>query len=108
MHMKNYKENDMVIYTDAEGKRYDTFVIFDTDRETGLTHINHMNLKVSLNELELHPRSANGCTLPIDDTYSFELFRQLKEKFTKMDEAKSNPAMQVYRETPTIQLAKAS
>ncbi len=106
--MKNYKENDMVIYTDAKGNRFDTFVIFDTDRLTGLTHINHSNLIVSLDELELHPRSQNGCTIPMDDTYSFELFRKLKEKFTHLDEVKKNPALKVYRETPTIQLAKAS
>lgn len=106
--MKHFKENDMVIYTDGEGNRYDTFVIFDTDRTTGLTHINHLNLSVSLDEIELHPRSENGCTLPMDDTYSFELFRQLKEKFMHMDEAKQKPALKVYRETPTIRLAKAS
>ena len=106
--MKNYKENDMVIYTDARGNCYDTFVIFDTDRLTGLTHINHLNLSVSLDELELHPRSQNGCTIPMDDTYSFELFRQLKEKFTQMDQAKQNPGLKVHRETRTIQLAKAS
>ncbi len=106
--MKSYKENDMVIYTDPEGRRIDTFVIFDTDRATGLTHINHLNLTVSLDELELHPRSTNGCTLPMDDIYSFELFRKLKEKYLHIDEAKLNPAMKVYRETPTIQLAQAS
>jgi len=106
--MKHYKENDMVIYTDSEGNRFDTFVIFDTDRQTGLTHINHLNLKVDNTVLELHPRSANGCTIPMNDTYSFELFKQLKEKYTNIDNLKQNPVLQVYRDIATIKLAKAS
>src|SRR6187402_974692 len=105
--MRNYKENDIVIYTDSEGNRFDTFVIYDTDMKTGLTHINHLNLMVGDTALELHPRSENGCSIPMNDTYSFELFRQLKEKFNKMDEAKQHPALKVYREIPTIKLAKA-
>ena len=106
--MTHYKENDMVIYTDSEGNRFDTFVIFDTDRQTGLTHINHRNLKVEDTELELHPQSANGCTIPMNDVYSFELFRQLKEKYINIDNAKQNPALQVYRDIPSIKFAKAS
>ena len=105
--MKHYRENDIVIYTDSEGNRFDTFVICDTDIKTGLTHINHLNLMVGDDVLELHPRSENG-SIPMNDTYSFELFRQLKEKFNKMDEAKQNPGLKVYRDIATIKLAKAS
>ena len=43
--MEFYKANASVIFTDAAGRQIDTFVIFDTDRQTGLTHINHENLK---------------------------------------------------------------
>ena len=66
--MKHFKENDTVIYTDGEGNRFDTFVIFETDRLTGLTHINHLNLKVTDAELELHPRSLSD-QIPMDDVY---------------------------------------
>ena len=83
--MRLYKENDSVIYTDSEGNRIDTFVIFDTDRQTGLTHINHLNLKVKESDLELHMRSANGYAIPMNDPASFELFRQLKQKYIKFD-----------------------
>jgi hypothetical protein len=102
--MKHYKENDTVIYTDAEGKRFDTFVIFETDRVTGLTHINHLNLKVTDAELELHPRSLTN-QIPMGDVYSFELFKQLKDKFNTID---SRKGMTVQRDIPTIKLAKAS
>ena len=105
--MKHYKENDTVIYTDAEGNRFDTFVIFETDRLTGLTHINHLNLKVSDAELELHPRSLTS-QIPMDDVYSFELFKQLKEKYADIDSRKNNKGMSVHRDIPTIKLAKAS
>ena len=105
--MKHYKENDTVIYTDAEGNRFDTFVIFETDRLTGLTHINHLNLKVSNAELELHPKSVTG-EIPMTDVYSFELFKKLKEKYNDIDNRQMNKPMSVYREVPTIKLAKAS
>ncbi len=105
--MKHYKENDTVIYTDAEGNRFDTFVIFETDRLTGLTHINHLNLKVSDAQLELHPNSLTS-QIPMNDIYSFELFKKLKEKYTDIDNRHTNKAMSVYREVPTIKLAKAS
>jgi len=105
--MKHYKENDTVIYTDAEGNRFDTFVIFGTDRLTGLTHINHFNLKVTDAELELHPNSMTS-QIPMSDVYSFELFKKLKEKYTDIDNRNTNKAMSVYREVPTIKLAKAS
>lgn len=103
--MKHYKENDTVIYTDAEGNRVDTFVIFETDRLTGLTHINHLNLKVSDAQLALHPRSLTN-QIPMSDVYSFELFRQLKDKYNNIDSR--NKGLAVHRDIPTIKLAKAS
>ncbi len=107
--MKTYKENDSVIYTDKAGNRFDTFVIFDTDRETGLTHINHCNLKVPTDTLELHPRSATGCTMPMADSFSFELFKQLKEKFANHDRMKPKKSFTFYRDIKVVELlAKAS
>ena len=107
--MKTYKENDSVIYTDEKGNRIDTFVIFDTDRRTGLTHINHLNLKVDTAKLELHPKSANGCSMPINDSFSFELFKQLKEKYINYDRAERKKAVTVYRGMRVVELlAKAS
>jgi hypothetical protein len=105
--MRHYKENETVIYTDAEGNRFDTFVIFETDRLTGLTHINHLNLKVSDANLELHPRSLTN-EIPMSDVYSFQLFKQLKEKYADIDSRKSSKGMVVHRDIPTIKLAKAS
>ena len=49
--MQYYNQNASVIYTDDRGRKIDTFVIFDTDQKTGLTHINHENLKVSADTL---------------------------------------------------------
>ena len=107
--MKIYKENDSVIYTDSAGGRFDTFVIFETDRKTGLTHINHLNLKVADAALELHPRSATGCQMPMDDSFSFELFKQLKEKYVSYDRMKKTRQVNVYRDIKVIELlAKAS
>lgn len=83
--MRQYKEFDSVIYTDSEGNRIDTFVIFETDRN-GLTHINHLNLTVKSSDLELHPRSASGYAIPMNDPASFELFRQLNDKYVKLDQ----------------------
>jgi hypothetical protein len=105
--MKHYKENDIVIYTDGEGKKFDTFVIYETDRLTGLTHINHLNLKVTSAELELHPRSLTS-EIPMNDVYSFQLFKQLKEKYDDIDNRTSRKGMTVHRDIPTIKLAKAS
>jgi hypothetical protein len=105
--MKHYKENDTVVYTDAEGNRFDTFVIFETDRLTGLTHINHLNLKVTDAELEIHPRSLTN-QIPMNDVYSFEIFKQLKEKYYTIDNRNKQAGMTVYRDIPTIKLAKAS
>jgi hypothetical protein len=107
--MKKYKENDLVIFTDSEGRRIDTFVIFDTDPSTGLTHINHFNLKVHLSVLELHPRSVQAGVLPINDAFSFELFTRLKEKYARIDEDKAqNRSLIVYRDINQTPLAQAS
>ncbi|HVW98883.1 MAG TPA: hypothetical protein VHA52_00350 [Candidatus Babeliaceae bacterium] len=105
--MRLYKENDSVIYTDSEGNRIDTFVIFDTDRQTGLTHINHLNLKVREADLELHTRSANGYAIPMSDPASFELFRQLKQKYVKLDNQKKKE-ITLYPEQAMKLLPKAS
>jgi len=107
--MKTYKENDSVIYTDEKGNRIDTFVIFDTDRKSGLTHINHLNLKVDGSKIELHPRSANGCSMPMNDSFSFELFKQLKEKFLNYDRKNKTGSIALYHNMRLVkQLAKAS
>jgi hypothetical protein len=107
--MKKYKENDLVIYTDSEGRRIDTFVIFDTDSTTGLTHINHFNLKVYLSSLELHPRAVQSGVLPMNDTFSFELFSRLKEKYTRIDQEKAtNRSLILYRDIDQQPLAQAS
>ena len=109
INMKTYKENDSVIYTDKAGNRFDTFVIFDTDRETGLTHINHCNLKVATETLELHARSVNGCTMPMADSFSFELFKQLKEKFVNYDLRKQTRSLTLYHDVKVVDLfSKAS
>ena len=105
--MRLYKENDSVIYTDSEGNRIDTFVIFDTDRQTGLTHINHLNLKVKASGLELHTRSANGYAIPMNDPVSFELFRQLKQKYVRLDNQKKKE-IALYPDQTMKLLPKAS
>src|ERR1700744_6598447 len=87
--MKIYKENDTVIYTDKEGNCFDTFVIFDTDRNTGLTHLNHNNLRVEASSLKLHHSSLTGNTAPLADPLSFLLFNRLKEKYTRIDTNKA-------------------
>lgn len=87
--MKIYKENDIVIYTDKEGNSFDTFVIFDTDRSTGLTHINHANLRVEASFLTLHPNSFTNNNTPLADPLSFLLFNKLKEKYTSIDNHKA-------------------
>jgi len=107
--MKKYKENDLVIYTDGEGRRIDTFVIFDTDPKTGLTHINHFNLKVAASALELHPRAAIPGVIPIADPLSFQLFCRLKEKYSQLEEEKAlNRSLILYHDINLPALAKAS
>jgi hypothetical protein len=83
--LKSYKENDSVIYTDNEGNRFDTFVIFDTNPQTGLTHINFRDLQVRAAALELHPHSTG---MPMKDPFSFALFWKLKKKYARFDRAR--------------------
>jgi len=83
--MKRFNENDTVVYTNEAGQMIDTFVIYDTDLETGLTHINHMNLKVPESMLQLHPLTIEGHHMPMRDAFSFEIFKKLKEKFQVHD-----------------------
>ena len=102
--MKTFKEYESVVYIDAGGRLIDTFVVFDTDKVTGLTHINHMNLKVPSETLQLHPATIANYNLPMQDAFSFEIFRKLKEKHAKL--------MPVVKSTlkaePGYKLAKAS
>ncbi|MHB8206717.1 hypothetical protein [Mucilaginibacter sp.] len=105
--MKNFKENDVVIYTDEEGKHFDTFVIFGNDIDTGLVHINHANLKVSPIFLELHPSAFSGNAMPFADPYSFMLFNKLKEKYEQKTE-ETIEAVTLYDEPKKTMLAKAS
>lgn len=79
--MQFYKANASVVYTTAEGKQIDTFVIFDTDVATGLTHINYENLKVPAIQLTLHAKTVGDYHLPFNDSFSFELFKELREKY---------------------------
>ncbi|GAA4322143.1 hypothetical protein GCM10023149_22280 [Mucilaginibacter gynuensis] len=79
--MKRFHENQTVIYTSPEGQMIDTFVVFDTDLATGLTHINHFNLKVPSDSLELHAKTVGRYHLPMADAFSFEIFRKMKEKY---------------------------
>jgi hypothetical protein len=107
--MKTFKENDIVIYTDSEGNRFDTFVIFGTDPKTGCTHINHYNLKVPVSDLEIHPRSLTGNTIPMADMLSFNLFNKLKEKYTRIDQQKKTNTLVLHKEiAPKQLLHKAS
>ncbi|MEO6523921.1 MAG: hypothetical protein ABIN91_19715 [Mucilaginibacter sp.] len=83
--MTTYKEHDSVVYTDAAGNQIDTFVIYGTDVKTGLTHINHMDLLVPLKDLQIHPKTLKGSHIPMSDTFSFEILKKLKAKYTDHD-----------------------
>lgn len=83
--MQYYHQNASVIYTDNKGRQIDTFVIFDTDRQTGLTHINHENLKVPADQLALHAKTVCQYHLPIDDAFSFEMIKKLRLKYADLD-----------------------
>jgi len=105
--MRTFNEHDTVIYTDAEGRKIDTFVIFDTDTATGLTHINHENLKVPAESLVMHPKTIEKHHLPMNDAFSFEIFKKLKEKY----EDKGNDAVRRELKVETVyndELAQAS
>jgi len=103
--MKTYKANASVIYTDAKGRKIDTFVIFDTDTHTGLTHINHENLKVSAGQLEIHPKTVCDYHMPLNDAFSFEMLKKLREKYALIDSAKTATVSALPQAT---RLAKAS
>ncbi|MES2378280.1 MAG: hypothetical protein V4553_16940 [Bacteroidota bacterium] len=83
--MQYYHQNASVVYTDDKGRQIDTFVIFDTDRQTGLTHINYENLKVPAERLALHARTVCKYHLPIDDAFSFEMIKKLRLKYADID-----------------------
>lgn len=87
--MKTYKANASVIFTDSTGQDIDTFVIFDTDTYTGLTHINHENLKVPADQLKLHPKTVCDYHMPLEDAFSFEMLKKLREKYAIIDSAKT-------------------
>jgi hypothetical protein len=91
--MTLYNANASVVYTDCQGNKIDTFVIFDTDEATGLTHINHENLKVPANKLFLHAKSVSVYHLPINDAFSFEMIKKLRDKYAEIDSMpKAKPA----------------
>jgi hypothetical protein len=106
--MKRFNEDATVIYTDPEGNKIDTFVVFETDGLTGLTHINYMDMKVPAETLELHAITVGKFHLPMADAFSFEIFKKLKEKYGQND----TPAIQRDLKTPEISvislMAKAS
>lgn len=105
--MRTFNEHDTVIYTDANGRQIDTFVISDTDLATGLTHINHEDLKVPAESLVVHPKTVEKHHLPMNDAFSFEIFKKLKEKYEDM----GNNAVRRQLKVETIyndELAKAS
>ena len=83
--MKKFNEHDTVIYTDAEGRQINTFVIYDTDPLTGLTHINYKNRKVPADALIVHPKTVERHHLPMNDAFSFEIFKKLKEKYDEFE-----------------------
>ena len=103
--MTRYKANASVIYTDAKGRKIDTFAIFDTDTHTGLTHINHENLKVAADNLQIHPKTVGDYHMPLNDAFSFEMLKKLREKYEIIDAAKKAPVSQIPHLTL---LAKAS
>lgn len=103
--MKTFNEYESVIYTDATGSLIDTFVVFDTDVVTGLTHINHMNLKVPIEALQLHPATIAKYNLPMQDAFSFEIFKKLKEKHK---DPSVPPVKHALKAEPGYKLANAS
>lgn len=105
--MQHYHQNASVVYTDNKGNKIDTFVIFDTNPITGLTHINHENLQVTTDKLVLHKKSVSQYHLPIDDAFSFEMIKKLRNKYADRD---SRPRVKevVAEVTKLTVLAKAS
>lgn len=107
--MQYYNQNASVVYTDREGRQIDTFVIFDTDQATGLTHINYKNLKVAADSLVLHPKTVCQYHLPISDAFSFEMIRKLRSKYHKIDsKPKRKPSAAPTSLADMVLLANAS
>ena len=105
--MKRFNENETVIYTDHKGRLIDTFVVFETDITTGLTHINHKDLKVPADSLQLHPGTIEKYNLPMSDAFSFEIFKKLKEKYGAKDIPSVSRNLK-HEKGPLHLLAKAS
>ncbi|MGF7042659.1 hypothetical protein [Mucilaginibacter lappiensis] len=91
--MKHFNENASVIFTDQDGRQIDTFVVFGTDPVTGLTRINHENLRVPASQLRLHAKTMGDHHMPLEDAFSFELLRLLKEKYRVADMRKRSPQL---------------
>lgn len=98
-----------MIYTDLKGKKIDTYVIFDTDQVTGLTQINHENLRVPADRLTLHEKTVCDFHMPLADAFSFELLSKLKEKYLEIDAQRKTLQLQSKASgKSTFKLAKAS
>jgi|GEM_PF-1104237 len=107
--MKHFKANASVIFIDQEGKQIDTFVIFDTDEVTGLTHINHGDQRVPATNLVLHAKTVGDFHMPLADAFSFEMLSKLKEKYRRIDEERKTLTLKPERKTDTMYvLANAS
>lgn len=107
--MIQFKENASVIYTDLDGRKIDTYVIFDTDEVTGLTQINHENLRVPAESLTLHAKTICDYHMPLADAFSFELLSKLKAKYLEIDNQRKTLSMEPKAKSKvTYTLAKAS
>jgi hypothetical protein len=106
--MTHFRENASVIYTDRDGRQIDTFVVFDTDRVTGLTHINHENLRVPADQLVLHQKTVGIYHMPLADAFSFELLNKLKAKYYALDAERAVPSLIREKQTKMYPLAKVS
>lgn len=102
--MKHFKANATVVFTDHNGKQIDTFVIFDTDEVTGLTHINHENRRVPSTSLVLHSKTVGDYHMPLADAFSFEMLSKLKEKYRKIDAARKTVTMNPEKQTNNMYL----
>lgn len=85
--MTTFYENATVVYTAPDGREIDTFVVFATNEQTGLTHINHENLQVTADTLMLHDKTICQYHMPLNDAFSFEMLSKLKAKYAKLDAA---------------------
>lgn len=103
--MNIFYANQTVVFKDEQGKLIDTFVLFDTDPETGYTHINYQNLKVSADDLVLHSKTVGKYHMPMGDAFSFEIFKKLREKHGKPQQ---NALYREMRVKPEGIMAKAS